>query len=70
MKSRFAKILLGLAVLGGTVGVGVGAGSAISNAATSGSSSTTTPGSPSTTAPSTNHHCPHMGGSTSGAAAY
>jgi hypothetical protein len=71
MRSRFAKILVGLAVLGGTVGVGVGVGSAISSAATSGSSSTTTPRFPSITAPCTNHHCPNMGGSTtSGAAAY
>jgi hypothetical protein len=60
MSSRFAKVLVGLAVTGGTLGLGLGLGSAISSAAGN-SSSTTNPKSPSTTAPSTNRHCPHMG---------
>ena len=72
MRSRFVKTVVGLAVLGGTVGVSLGVGSAISSAATSSPGSTTIPrSSPSTTAPGTNHHCPNMkGASTSSVAGY
>ncbi len=52
MRTRFVKTVVGLANLGGTVGVSLGVGSAISSAATSSPSSTTIPrSSPSTTAP-------------------
>jgi hypothetical protein len=72
MKSPLVKTVVGLAILGGTVGVGLGVGGAISSAATSSPSSTTIPrSSPSTTAPGTNHHCPNMNGaSTSSVAGY
>ena len=65
MKSPFGKILLGLGVVGGTLGLGLGIGSIVSGAATSpsGSSNTATITAPtSATTTSTTMPCPHMNG--------
>ena len=55
MISRFTKLLVSFGVLGGTAGLGLGIGDAVSSAATT----TMTPGSTATTVSAGSHTCPH-----------